>query len=568
MKRILVCIAGFVLLLAAAVPISAHGDTDPYQGTEHIKDADIVLTIETDGTVKVREGFVYDFSDLSRHGIFRDVPFVKSNSDGKKYAMDFSGVTVTDEEGSAYPYIQSEEGEMVRFRIGDADKTVTGVHSYLIGYTVSGALTYFPGHDELYWNVTGNDWKVPISEVHVDINFPDGIRQEDMKVQCYTGVRGSAANECTVRLSGPRTATVTSTRPLLASEGLTIVAGLPKGAVAVLEPKELVPFFDTWVGKMVLVVIVIGALIWYIVLPVLVVWKWWTTGRDPKPAMGEVRAWFSPPQNPRRRPLTPAETGTLVDERADLRDIYASIIDLARRGYLTIIETKKSTFDLEKRNAWEGDHEVLPFERELLNGIFKTGERVSVKSIDLIKTLEKVKSMLYESLVQDGFFPSNPNTLRGWYILLAVFSFIIFNPILLLVSLIFGQNMPRKTLFGAEQAAVARSLKNFLVSQDKKLAFQAKNQMMFEKLLAFAVAFGVERIWAERFKTLGVKQPEWYVSSTHTRFNSVAFAHSIGSGMSASFASSIAAHSSTGHSSGFSGGSSGGGGGGGGGGSW
>ncbi len=286
--------------------------------------------------------------------------------------------------------------------------------------------------------------------------------------------------------------------------------------------------------------------------------------------MGEVKAWFSPPKTMKHRPLTPAETGTLVDERADLRDIYASIIDLARRGYVRIIETKKNEFDLEKIKDWESDPDTLPFERELLNGIFKSKNKVSIKDVNLAPTLEKVKSMLYDSLVADKFFPSNPNTLRGWYIALSVLSFIIFNPILLLVSLIFGQHMPKKTLFGAEQAAVARSLKNFLTSQEKQLAFQAKKQMMFEKLLAFAVAFGVEEIWAARFKSMGIKNPDWYVSSTGSRFNSVLFAHSLGSGMNRSFASSIASHSSSGHSSGFSsgGGFGGGGGGGGGGGSW
>jgi uncharacterized membrane protein len=286
--------------------------------------------------------------------------------------------------------------------------------------------------------------------------------------------------------------------------------------------------------------------------------------------MGETKAWFSPPKTMRHRVLTPAETGTLVDERADLRDIYASIVDLARRGYLKIIETKKNEFDLEKMKDWPVEGDTLPFQRELLSGIFTSKNRVSIKSLNLITTLEKVKSMLYESLVANKFFPSNPNTLRNWYIALSVLAFITFNPILFLVALIFGQHMPKKTMFGAEQSAVARALKNFLVSQDKQLAFQAKNQMMFEKLLAFAVAFGVEEIWASRFKSFGIKNPDWYQSSTGSRFNSVVFAHNLANGMSRSFASSIAAHSSSGHSSGFSsgGGFSGGGGGGGGGGSW
>ena len=92
--------------------------------------------------------------------------------------------------------------------------------------------------------------------------------------------------------------------------------------------------------------------------------------------------------------------------------------------------------------------------------------------------------------------------------------------------------------------------------------------MMFEKLLPYAVAFGVEEIWANRFKDIALKQPTWYVSSNNGVFNSIVFAHALSSS-STSFAASVMAKSSSGFSSGFSGGGfSGGGGGGGGGGSW
>lgn len=541
---------------------------EPFAGEEHISDYSSSIRINVDGSMHVEERIGYDFGDLERHGIYRDVVYIRTNDTGKKYIVDFSDVRVTTEQGDEYTFTQSTLDDMLRLKIGDADKTITGKHIYDIGYTARGALTYFPAHDELYWNAVGTTWQVPIEKATVTVGLPNGVPEKDLYVTCFTGPAGSTESKCTVKVTSDRSALIETTEPLGRYEGLTVVVGFPKGIVAVLEPRELVQFFDTMMGKIVLVLLGIGAILWYIVAPIAVIRRWWTTGRDPKPGMGETKAWFSPPKNPHHRPLTPAETGTLVDERADLRDIYASIVDLARRGYLKIIETKKNVFDLEKHKDWKGDTDVLPFERELLDGIFKTGDRVSIKTIDLTKTLEKVKGMVYESLVTDKFFPGNPNTLRGWYIALAVISFIFVNPILFLVSLVFGQNMPRKTLFGAEAAAVARALKNFLSSQDKQLAFQAKNQMMFEKLLPFAVAFGVEEIWAGRFKTLGIKNPDWYVSSTGGRFNSVVFAHSLGAGMSSSFAASIAAHSSTGSSSGFSGGSSGGGGGGGGGGSW
>ncbi len=562
----LVLISIVAVVCAHAIPVRA---AEPFTGTEHIDLYDSSITINADGSMHAEERIAYDFSDTQRHGIYRDLPFIRTNDAGKQFIIDFSDFRVQSEKGVAYTFTESRSGDAIRLKIGDANRTITGKHTYDIGYTARGALTYFPAHDELYWNAVGADWQVPVAKATVTVGLPNGVPQGELQVKCFTGLQGSTAQECVTKITSDRTVLVETTKPLASYEGLAVVVGFPKGIVAVLEPREFVPFFETLAGKIALVLIGIGAILWYIVAPIYVIRKWWTSGRDPKPGMGEAKAWFSPPKTPHHRALTPAETGTLVDERADLRDIYASIVDLARRGYLTIIETKKNEFDLEKMKDGKGDADVLPFERELLEGIFASGNLVSIKTIDLTKTLEKVKGMLYESLVTDKFFPSNPNTLRGWYIALAVVAFIFVNPILFLVALTFGQNMPRKTLFGAEQAAIARSLRNFLTSQDKKLAFQAKNQMMFEKLLPFAVAFGVEEIWAGRFKTLGIKNPDWYVSSTGGRFNSVVFTHSLGAGMSGSFAASIAAHSSTGHSSGFSGGgSSGGGGGGGGGGSW
>ena len=93
---------------------------------------------------------------------------------------------------------------------------------------------------------------------------------------------------------------------------------------------------------------------------------------------------------------------------------------------------------------------------------------------------------------------------------------------------------------------------------------------MFEKLLPYAVAFGVEKIWAERFKDIDIKPPDWYEGKDMTVFNSVIFASSLGRSLSSFRSSATPTTSSKGFSSGFSsgGGFSGGGGGGGGGGSW
>lgn len=533
---------------------------------EHIRTYDVTAIIQKDGSVDFSERIEYVF-DEPRHGIIRRIPYIKTNEDGKKYRIALNNIQVKDGSGAAYRVEKSWDGESVSLKIGDPDRTITGTHWYVIEYVVSGALTYFSDHDELYWNMVGTEWEVPVRLASASVTIPEEISTKMFNGTCYTGASGSAESNCTATPSGS-VIVIQSTQPLRAYEGLTVAVRFPKGLVAVLEPEEAVPFFSTVLGKIVLAGIIVVVVFWYVVLPVVIVRKWWTGGRDPKPTMGEVAAWFEPPQTKSKRPLTPAETGSIIDERVELRDIYASIVDLARRGFFKIHETKKGEFTLIKKKNYVKDPHILPFEETLLSGIFKTGDSVKMKSLNLIGTMESVKKLLYERIVYEGYFLNNPQTIRTLYGVLAGIAAVTFNPVLLLVSLVFGLNMPRKTLFGAEQAAVARSLKNFLASQDKKLAFQAKNQMMFERLLPYAIAFGVEKIWAQRFAHIALKNPDWYTSSTGSRFNSVLFAQSISRGLTSSFGAATVSRSSSGFSSGFSGGFSGGGGGGGGGGSW
>ena len=134
-----------------------------------------------------------------------------------------------------------------------------------------------------------------------------------------------------------------------------------------------------------------------------------------------------------------------------------------------------------------------------------------------------------------------------------------------IVSFALGKNSVNKTRLGIEKYSEAKSLKNFLVSQDEQLNFQAENQMFFEKLLPYASALGVEKVWAKRFKDLNIIKPDWYegdFSRGVMTFSALNTSVNSNLGMTNS-------SSSSGFSSGSSGGGfSGGGGGGGGGGSW
>jgi hypothetical protein len=254
--------------------------------------------------------------------------------------------------------------------------------AYIITYTVSGAITYFSDHDELYWNITGSSWQVPIESASTGIKLPSKPDSEFTNVLCYTGPQGSTDTNCSVDIQG-QSVTVTGNDILQQSEGLTIVAGFPKNVVSVLEPREVISFFDTPVGKVVLALLIILGIIigvwWYIVYPIWLPLKWYIHGRDPMSRFGITQARFEGPKTKSGRSLTPAETGTLIDEFAGPHEISALLIDLAQRGYLKIIEKGKNDFELEKRKEFNGDHSLRNFERLLLSDLFTSKHTVRLK---------------------------------------------------------------------------------------------------------------------------------------------------------------------------------------------
>ncbi|MBI2611786.1 DUF2207 domain-containing protein [Candidatus Gottesmanbacteria bacterium] len=550
-----------IIIFLFFLPTAAHA--------ESIEQFTSTININKDGTVDILERINYDFETLERHGIIRTIPELKINQEGKKYILDLTNISVTDESKNSYQFTKSKENNNLNIKIGDPNRTITGLHTYIVNYTVKGALTYFSDHDELYWNVTGNDWNVPISTVNAQIILPQEIKENEIRVSCFTGPAGSKSKDCFFEIQN-NIVTVYSTSPLSSTDGLTAVVGFPKNVVAQMEPKEFIEFWDTPIGKAFSIILVILALIagifWYIFYPFKIIYKWYLYGRDPKSTLGVTSAWFDPPKTQQGRKLTPGETGALIDETTDMQDVYATIVDLARRGYLKIREVKKNDFYLDRLK--KEDNSLEPHERKLISKFFQGKESLHIKSASLVSEIEEVKKSLYESLVKEKFFPENPNSIRTFYNAISIIALFTGNIFLAIVSFLFGRNIPRKTISGANQANVAKSLKNFLSSQERQLEFQAKNQMFFEKLLPYAIAFGVESIWVERFKDINLKPPEWYKSYHGGNFNSIIFAHSLSQSFNSIHSAATPTSSSSGFSSGFSGGSSGGGGGGGGGGSW
>ncbi|MFA5070524.1 MAG: DUF2207 domain-containing protein [Patescibacteria group bacterium] len=317
-------------------------------------------------------------------------------------------------------------------------------------------------------------------------------------------------------------------------------------------------------------------LVLYFVSPIFVFiilyFRWKKFGKDPGKKK-TIIAQYEPPDK-----ITPAVMGVLIDEKADLQDITATIIDLAYRGYLKIYEgegktllTRSKKYRFEKLKDFENDSGLKDYEKKLLDGIF--GHRDSVKLEDLkdkfYLKIKEINDSLYEEATALGYFEKNPAKVRAKYILIGtilmvVGSFLLFVPIAWgLMILLFGLAMPKKTPKGAESRWWAMGFKLYLYTAERFRLGQVTPET-FEKYLSYAMVFQVEKQWAERFQDIYKQSPGWYVSSGHFQtFALASFASNISSNFATSVSSGLSSHPSS--SSGFGGGGFGGGGGGGGG---
>lgn len=538
---------------------------------ETIDSFNVKATLTSERLLSVTETVSYDFGDEYRHGIFREIP-VTYLRNRATYKLRLERVTVT-MDNAPIPFEISESGGTMTVKIGDPNETITGPHVYAISYQTDRAVTFFDGHGELYWNVTGDAWQVPVASSAFTIDLPDA----PAATACFTGPFGSTESACDIA-SRDRSVTISSTRLLNAGEGMTVVVGLPAGAVR--EPttfeKILMILRDNGILAVPLIVLI-------------AMWRlWWARGRDPK--LGTIIPIYESPDG-----LSPSELAAVREEGGvPSRGITATIIGLARRGYLhlrygeekTFLGSKQTFALIKKKDA---DAALTAAERIVFDGLFAEGGEVELKDLQKNKfylSVAKAKEAVWTRLAELKVFDARPATVRMIYFAagIAVAWGMLFlgavtplGPVAaVLTGLIimgFGWVMPRRTVKGAKLLADAKGFEWFMrVTEKDRLAFHnapKRTPAQFEALLPFAIALGVEKEWARQFEGIELAPPEWTEGTGVRTWSTMNFVSSLGAFHTQAVSSGYASPSSAGSGgSGFSGGGSGGGFGGGGGGSW
>lgn len=315
----------FLLCLASGLYAQENEQALPDYYAEGIISFHSDITIENSGLVRISEHIkVYANGDKIKRGIFRDIPLYRPNKYGREQRIDINVLQVL-KDSLETNYKVEEQGRSINIRIGDPDVILEpGVYEYIIKYQSKGHIGFFDGYDELYWNVTGNDWELPIVKASASIQLPGDA--EVKQTACYTGPAGSTAPGCEIQDNGQQQPYFVTDHLLRPGEGLTIAAGFTPGIIERPPPpgpwEKFLEWFDAYKEYL---LAVLGMLV---LLPYLY-FTWRKYGKDPEHPV--VVARFEPP-----RGYSPALLRYLHKKKNDSKSLAAALVNMAIKKAIVI----------------------------------------------------------------------------------------------------------------------------------------------------------------------------------------------------------------------------------------
>ncbi|MEE8263857.1 MAG: DUF2207 domain-containing protein [Gammaproteobacteria bacterium] len=369
----------FICLLAIAIGTEA-------KSSERILSFDSDIRVREDGTMTVTETIaVQSEGKQIKRGIYRDFPTDYTDRLGHRYRVGFEIIKVR-RDGYTEAYHTERRGNGVRIYIGQKDvKLPPGKYTYTLTYRTNRQLGFFADHDELYWNVTGNDWAFPIDKASAKVSLPKNIPPSGLAVEGYTGPYGAKGQDYEGTMASDGIAHFKTTRPLSMREGLTIILSWPKGYIAEPTKTERITYLMKDNRS------VFGATLGLIILFLYYLAAWIKVGKDPAP--GVIIPHYYPPEG-----FSPASMRFIRRMGHDDKSFATALVNLAVNDYVTIADNGDE-YTILRSEKPEGS-DLAPGERALMKKLFGSKSYITLKN----ENHTKIKSAIdahQKSLARD-----------------------------------------------------------------------------------------------------------------------------------------------------------------------
>lgn len=561
--------------------------------------------------LSIEENIVVNFpTDNKYHGILRAIP---EQFSGHTVSLQIN--SVTNEKDQPIPYTTYFSNHNRVLKIGDANKFVVGELHYRIKYKQHNVMRFFGDHDEFFWDINGDQWNQIFQQAVGRVHIPADITPDLLKQQrCLAGITGHNDVECQINRQSKDNETIITVRAndLVATQSISVALAFKKGTF-----KQGIEVAK----EQALGVINYGVSAVLLALPplfsgVYMYRLWRTRGRDPT-GRKVIVPQYEPPKD-----LNVLTSDYISKEELDQKAITALVVELAIKRYINIYEIPKSSFLSKKDYQLEliSDHSALPLDVKRVVELFflhspVVGEKILLSDLAkpsnrtmVVAKIKKLNKTLGSELKMLHYFSNNPATIKLKYrsrgaLMIGVGAAAIFISLVVhvlplgaigfglveagIIWVIGSKFMPARSSKGVEVREYLLGLRDYIkMAEAERLKFSQspdgaikepiptvkaqdpdQKVQLFERLLPYAMIFGLEKKWAKQFQSIYDKPPDWYGGDIN-KFNVVYLASSLNNFSQSSSATVFSAPSSSSRS-GFSGGAgAGGGGGGGGGGSW
>lgn len=342
--------------LLSIKPVSANEIIQSYHSDIRVlKNADMLVT----ETILVKSE-----QNKIKRGIYRDFPLHYKDHLGNRYTVGFEIIEVR-RNGNPENYHTKTSNNGIRIYIGNENIMLAkGMHEYAIRYKTNRQLGYFDDYDELYWNVTGNEWDFPIMQASARVKLPAGINAKDITLTGFTGKYGSKAKHYIANTNHENISNFQTTEILQRHEGLSIVVNWPKGIVAEPDTKQKLLFLlKDNIGVNTGVFGLIFIIIYYLFV-------WSRAGKDP--VEGIIFPHYEPPDG-----YSPASMRFIKNMGYDKTCFAAALVNLAVKRYLTITEDDASEYSLLKEDG--ANKQLAAGEKKLLKKLFNRDNILELK---------------------------------------------------------------------------------------------------------------------------------------------------------------------------------------------